>query len=396
MKRLSWVVGLLCLSLLPTTMTTAADKSGKTITFKKTQLDKAFRSEGVAVADFNGDGKLDIAVGGVYYAAPDWKMIPIVEKPQVFDPANYSDVFCCAAVDVNRDGRPDLVTIGMPGGEAWVYENPGPAGGAWKKHLAVKVASNENPIFADVFGDKRKILVCGTSPDPANPDSPERQMIFAFPNAADPLKPWIMQPFSAKKTPGSARFYHGVGVGDINNDGRNDVVVHEGWWECPKDKNQKEWIFHKANLGEDCAQMCVYDVDGDGDNDVISTSAHRYGVWWHEQTPAGWITHEIDKSISQTHSLILADINGDGVLDIVTGKRWWAHTHGDPGVNEPAMLVWYELNRQGGKPGWSKHVIDADSGVGIQFEVVDINGDGLLDIVVSNKKGVFCFEQVRQ
>jgi hypothetical protein len=238
-------------------------------------------------------------------------------------------------------------------------------------------------------------LVCGYSPDPANVDSPERHMVIASP-ARDPYQPWRLRKFSENASPGSARFYHGLGVGDVNGDGRKDIVTHEGWWEAPAARTPGPWTFHKAPLGEDCAQMEVYDVDGDGDADVISSSAHRYGLWWHEQSPQGWKTHTIDKTISQTHALVLADINGDGLKDIVTGKRWWAHTSGDPGINEPAMLVWYELGRKDGKPFWTKHEIDNDSGVGLQFEVVDVNGDGLLDVVTSNKKGVQYFEQVRK
>ena len=156
------------------------------------------------------------------------------------------------------------------------------------------------------------------------------------------------------------------------------------------------WVFHKANFGEDCAEMLVYDCNGDGRNDVISSSAHRYGIWWHEQTAGGWKTHLIDKSVSQTHAMCLADINGDGLMDFVTGKRFWAHTSGDPGINEPAILMWFELGRKDGQPVWTKHVIDDNSGVGIQFVVTDVNGDGLLDIVTSNKKGVYYFEQRRE
>ncbi len=142
--------------------------------------------------------------------------------------------------------------------------------------------------------------------------------------------------------------------------------------------------------------MIVYDFDGDGDNDVLSSSAHRFGIWWHEQTPDGWKTHQIDKSISQTHAVCLADINGDGLADFVTGKRWWAHMGRDPGADMPAVVVWYELRRKAGRPVWTKHIIDDDSGVGTQFEVADVDGDGLLDVVTSNKKGVYYFRQKRK
>ena len=120
--------------------------------------------------------------------------------------------------------------------------------------------------------------------------------------------------------------------------------------------------------------VAVGDFNADGDNDVLSSSAHRFGIWWHEQTPDGWKTHQIDKGFSQTHAVCLADINGDGLADFVTGKRWWAHMGGDPGSRDPALVVWYELARKDGRPVWTKHVIDADSGVGTQFEVADLNG----------------------
>lgn len=363
-----------------------AAKNSK-ITFKKVRLDDKFRSEGVAVGDFNKDGQLDIAAGSVYYAAPDWKMHSILEPPEEFDPAIYSHSFCNFVADLNGDGWDDLIVVDFPGQQTWWFENPQTAGGAWKRHVCVPVTNNESPQFLDVNGDgARELLFADGTP----------AIALASP-VADWKAPWKIRQISAKGAPGTNKFSHGIGAGDINGDGRNDILCTDGWWEAPAEDTGGQWKFHPAKFGEACSQMYVYDFDGDGDADVLSTSAHRTGIWWHEQTPDGWKTHLISDEFSQTHATCLEDINGDGLPDIVTGKRWWAHgAAGDPGSDKPAVLYWFELTRKDGRPVWIPHQIDHDSGVGTQFEVIDINGDGLLDIVTANKKGAHYFQQVRE
>jgi FG-GAP-like repeat len=374
-----------CVVLSLVAAAVAAD--GPQIRFKKTHLDRAFRSEGVAVGDYNHDGQRDIAAGSVYYAAPDWKMHSILPQPEEFEVKQYSHSFVNATADVNADGWDDLIVVDFPGTQTWWNENPGAAGGPWRRHVCAPMTTNESPTFDDLDGDGRRELILGFEPG--------KRIGFARP-LADARAPWELVSVSAENAPGADRFSHGLGLGDVNGDGRKDVLVLEGWWEAPATETGQAWTFHKTPFGEPCAQMHVYDFDGDGDNDVLTSSAHRFGIWWHEQGPAGWRTHEIDKSFSQTHSLCLADINGDGLPDFVTGRRWYAHNGNDPGDGDAAVVFWYELRREGGRPVWTAHQADDDSGVGTQFTVEDVNGDGLLDIASSNKRGTHYLEQVRE
>lgn len=352
--------------------------------FAKTQLDNRFRSEGVAVADFNNDGHMDIACADLYFAGPDWDVMPMTEEPRVFEPKQYSESFVNAADDIDGDGWVDLIVMGFPGRETIWYENPGKQGGFWKSHVMLQETNNESPTWADIDGDGQSELICSSGD----------KFVIVRPGE-DVRELWNVTPISTSMPARTQRFFHGLGIGDINGDGNNDVLIPHGWFEAPQDTDAHDgpWTFHEVPLGEESGQMYVYDFDGDGDADVVSSSAHRYGVWWHEQTEDGWQTHTIDDSFSQSHSMCLADMNGDGTPDIVTGKRWWAHNGGDPGSAEPVVVHWFEVGQQDGEPTFTKHEADNNSGIGTQFVVADVNGDGLPDIVTANKRGVHYLEQ---
>jgi hypothetical protein len=389
------MVRLLTILALPLLVAASAQQARKTdmkITWKKTVLDTEFRSEGVTVADVNRDGRPDIVAGAFWYEAPNWTPHEIA-PPQKFDPATgYSNSFLNFTLDVNRDGWPDQIVIGFPGEKAVWRENPKGKPGHWKEHVITKSACNESPAFGYLLGrNRRPVLV-----------APRDEKVMAwYEPGPDPTAEWICHTVGLEGQPGVARYAHGMGIGDINGDRRADILTKEGWYQQPADPRSTPWPFVRANLGPDCATMHALDLNGDGLADVVSSSAHGVGVWWYEQRKGAagpeFVQHLIDDSISQTHAIMIADINGDGLPDLVTGKRFWAHgPTGDINPNDPALLVWYEMSRKGREVSFKRHVIDEDSGVGTQFLIADVNGDGLPDIVTSNKKGVFLFVQDRR
>ena len=385
---------------------TPAPAHAADIGWKKTVIDGKFRSEGVAIADVNKDGKLDVLVGDSWYEAPGWTMHDI-RKPGDYGDGlhSYSECMTCWTDDVNGDGWADQIVVGFPGSPATWYENPKGKPGYWPAHEIWPSACNETPLFADLFGDGHRVLVMGWQPK--GKDN-EGQMAWFSPGS-DPTQTWEMHAVSepsspGKVIPGTFRFAHGLGVGDLNGDGRADVICTGGWWEQPESGRaaSASWRFHPAQFGDAVADILAYDMNHDGKPDAIASSAHKYGIWWFEQgevkdgSPT-FTSHDLFPDlVSETHALIAADINGDGLKDLVTGKRFWSHGTNEPGSDKPARLYWFQASRSAdGKIAFTPREIDDQSGMGTQFVVADFNGDGLLDIVTSNKKGVFLFEQKR-
>jgi hypothetical protein len=361
------------------------------INFKKHIICTQFIAEGAAVGDVNNDGRIDILAGNYWWEAPHWNRHLL--HGDTLDPVTgYSTSFINYCMDVNGDGWSDLIRFDQPGGICRWYQNPKNKAGLWRGYTILTNAGIESPVFADVDRDGRMDLVCN--------DVITKQVIWLQSPVIKNDTVWLRHIISNDSVRATDRYTHGLGWGDVNKDGRRDVIIKTGWWESPADVTADGWVFHAANLGADCANMFAYDVDEDGDQDIISSSAHQYGIWWHEQITGtagnnNWVTHKISKLFSQSHCLAMEDINGDSYPDLVTGKRYLAHQDGhDPGPYEPSVLYWFEYV-PGKHPEWIPHQIDDASGIGNSITVKDINGDRLPDIIVANKKGVFFFEQLK-
>ncbi len=355
--------------------------------FQKHQLDDG-ANESATVTDINGDGRLDIVSGENWFQAPEWKKHHFREIP--FS-NGYIDDFSNHPFDVNGDRYPDIVTCAWFGKKMAWYENPRRHDGElgtmpWKEHVIESGFNYELMLMVDIDGDGQAqefLPNYGSTPEVAWWERTEQSE----------KGEWVRH---AIGTVPDARGLHGIGSGDLNGDSRPDILTARGWFEGPANPRTGSWTFHPdfqllPPRGQ-CSPIYALDVNGDRKTDLVFGAGHHYGLFWLENLGNAWRPHVIDDSWSQAHALTLADMDRDGQMDLVTGKRYLAHDI-DPGAYEPLGLYWYRLGPNG---RYSKHVLDfgARVGGGMQIPVADLDGDGDLDLVAPGKSGLFLFEQV--
>jgi HEAT repeat protein len=370
-------------------------KLGKGFNLHVINADSRFEAAGIA--DINRDGKLDIFCGGFWYEAPAWKKHLVRDVPEEGD---YYYDFANLPMDIDGDGWIDIADAAWHNKKLFWLRNPGSAGGQFKVIDIDTPGNIETALAVDINGDGQLDVL---------PNIMGQAAWYEF--SRDKAAPGGVK-WTKHQLPKQAAA-HGIGAGDVNGDGRCDIITPTGWLEqtlpsTPLRVKNKEsfmpsgdeaWRWHaEFDLGHASIPILVHDVDADGDADIIWGMGHNYGIYWLEQDTSdgnrSWRKHLIDDSWSQPHFLLLADLDNDGSDELVTGKRFHAHNGNDPGGNDPKCVYFYKFDRKELK--WQRHLIHegGDVGFGISTDARDIDADGDIDIVAPGKSGLFLLENL--
>jgi Domain of Unknown Function (DUF1080)/FG-GAP-like repeat len=389
-------------------------------TFRRVQLTDRFYAEGISGGDINRDNVMDALSGPYAYLGPDFKRAIEIYKPQTYPPANasmagqYTDNFLNYVHDFNGDGWNDYLKINFNG--AYLYVNPKGESRYWTMHQVSEMGvSSETTQLGDIDGDNKPELLMSTG-------SGATRVVGILKPGADATQRWTFHAVSDKGDWGG----HGYGFGDINGDGKHDIIQGSGWWEQPAaGATSGPWKFNAVPFGRGTdpfirgADMFAYDVNGDKLPDVVtSLFAHGPGLAWFEQQRSGegpitWKMHMImdrpdasaderktweisDKNVvfTELHVLQLVDMDGDGLKDIVTGKRWFSHgmEYPENDRDDPPVVAWLKLVRKsGGQVEFVPNIINNYAGIGTQIAVLDMNGDKRPDVLTAQRKGAYVF-----
>ncbi len=362
-----------------------------------------YYSWGTDAADFNKDGRIDIVSGPYIYFGPDFTHYKEIYPAIAVGPSKeFTSINHEFAYDVNQDGWPDVIS-------GWtvpaVYINPKNESRRWESYNPVGRTQSETTLFTDIDNDGKPELIYAS----------QGQFRYAKPDPSE--KKWTEYNVSER----GYALAHGIGTGDINGDGRMDILGATGWWEQPASLSTgKTWNYHPVAFGRyknrasniGGSVMAVFDANGDGLNDVVSNlNVHGFGLAWFEQKKdAGghitFIRHMInddysqksvgDVTFSQGHAATFADIDNDGVMDYIVGKRVFTHLDNlyDPDAYGPPVLYWYRTVRNKSAPGGAEFIpelIHNRSGAGSQITATDLDKDGNVDLITATNRGTFIF-----
>lgn len=363
--------------------TIVADEAGSS-RFQPHAIDAAATNSACAAIDVNRDGRLDVVAGGWWYEAPSWRrhFVRNVERIRGrFD--DYSNL----PLDVDGDGRTDLVSANYRSRSLYWVRQPPDVADRWQRFVVDTPGPMETGRLVDIDGDGRLDVL------PNGVDfAAWWEISLEKGDDGRPRPRWIRHDLPREAAG------HGIGFGDLDGDGRGDIVTPHGWLRAPENPRTGRWLWHpEFELHRDGSiPLVVMDVDRDGDGDIVWGRGHNTGIYWLEQSSAGqhrtWTMHAIDTSWSQPHSLLTADLDGDGRDELVAGKRYMGHDGKDPGEYDPLVIAWYRFDP--GTRAWRTGLVSRSwrIGFGLDPKAADLDDDGDVDLVAAGRSGLYWLE----
>lgn len=349
--------------------------SADELRFRRHDVDLESTFPAAAAIDVNEDGLLDIVCGGWWYEAPEWTRHFLQVVPEIR--GRYDD-YSNLPLDVNGDGRLDIVSANYRSESIRWIENPGPDGGEWKAFVVDTPGPMETGRLEDIDDDG---------------------LLDVLPAGKDFAAWWSVDRTSGRWTRHDLPAQlagHGIGFGDIDGDGRSDLVGVTGWAKAPADRDHDQWIWNDDfRLHRDASiPTLVHDVDGDGDADLIWGRGHKTGLYWMEQTDDDWTQHAIDTEFSQLHSLLLADLDNNGQEELIVGKRYLGHDGKDVGEYDPMVVAAYSFDKD--RRSWRRSILDQGTRAGFDLDpkAVDLDADGDVDLLCPTRGGLCWLENL--
>ena len=286
------------------------------VPFEKHTIDLG-SSESAAICDINGDGKLDIVSGENWYEAPHWTKHHFRDINYT---NNYIDDLSTLAIDVNEDGHIDLVTSGWFSQKLAWWENPGKSSALWKEHEIQTGYPIEFTFLVDLDNDGK-----------ANEILPQ------FGDNKAPLA-WYERDHKGgivKHVVSDRSYGHGIGVGDVNGDGRNDILTPNGWLEAPPDPRSRQ-LEVSPRLA---TRRPRFHLRRRRQRRRPAGRVHLQSARLRHLLDAAEADHTfdtknlnmIDNSWSQAHAVTLVDFRKSGNLGLLTGKRYHGAQRPRPG-----------------------------------------------------------------